>query len=97
MRRRRDRAVGLVVLLATGTLTACTSASTQTTIRSAEAAGGADILMWLDSARMAREVELDLAMAHGDLDRALADLDLSAGAHVPRVALPVTKEPDHGH
>jgi outer membrane protein TolC len=65
--------------------------------RAGYAAGGADILMWLDSARMAREVELDLAMAHGDLDRALADLDLSAGAHVPRVALPVTKEPDHGH
>jgi outer membrane protein TolC len=63
--------------------------------RAGYAAGGADILMWLDSARMAREVELDLAMAHGDLDRALADLDLAAGAHVPRVDLPTVKEPDH--
>jgi cobalt-zinc-cadmium efflux system outer membrane protein len=65
--------------------------------RAGYAAGRADLLMWLDSARMAREVEIDLAMAHGDLDRALADLDLSAGAHVPRVALPAAKEPDHGH
>jgi outer membrane protein TolC len=63
--------------------------------RAGYAAGGADILMWLDSARMAREVELDLAMAHGDLDRALADLDLTAGAHIPRAALPSAKEPDH--
>jgi outer membrane protein TolC len=64
--------------------------------RAGYAAGGADILMWLDSARMARDVELDLAMAHGDLDRALADLDLSTGTHVSRAALPTAKESDHG-
>jgi outer membrane protein TolC len=65
--------------------------------RAGYAAGGTDILMWLDTARMAREVDLDLAMAHGDLDRALADLDWTTGAHVPRTALPSTKEPDHVH
>lgn len=63
--------------------------------RAGYAAGGADVLMWLDSARMAREVELDLAMAHGDLDRALADLDWTAGGHVPRAPLSSSKEPRH--
>jgi outer membrane protein TolC len=65
--------------------------------RAGYAAGGTDILMWLDTARMAREVDLDLAMAHGDLDRALADLDWTTGAHLPRTSLPSAKEPDHVH
>jgi outer membrane protein TolC len=63
--------------------------------RAGYAGGGTDILMWLDTARMAREVDVDLAMAHGDLDRALADLDWTTGAHLPRTALPTAKEVDH--
>jgi outer membrane protein TolC len=65
--------------------------------RAGYAAGGSDILMWLDAARMALDVELDLAMARGDLDRALADLDLAAGGHVPRAPLSASKEPPHVH
>jgi outer membrane protein TolC len=64
--------------------------------RAGYTAGGADILMWLDSARMAREVELDLAMAHGDLDRAIADLDRALGAHVPRTAIHSPMDESHG-
>ncbi len=63
--------------------------------RAGYASGGSDILMWLDAARMALDVELDLAMARGDLDRALADLDFAAGGHVPRVALSADKEQHH--
>lgn len=55
--------------------------------RAGYASGGTDILMWLDAARMARDVELDLAMARGQLEGALADLDFAAGGPVPRVAL----------
>jgi hypothetical protein len=51
--------------------------------------------MWLDTARMALDVEMDVAMARGDLDRALADLDWAAGGRVPRAPLPAAKEPDH--
>jgi outer membrane protein TolC len=64
--------------------------------RAAYASGGSTILMWLDATRMALDVDLSLAMARGDLDRALADLDFAAGAHVPRAPLPASKEPDHG-
>lgn len=64
--------------------------------RAGYAAAGSDILMWLDAARMTLEVDLDLATARGDLDRALADLDLAAGRHVPRASLPLSKEPPHG-
>lgn len=64
--------------------------------RAGYAARGTDLLMWLDAARGAREIDVDLAAAHGDLDRALADLDGAVGAHVPRVALPSPKEPRHG-
>jgi outer membrane protein TolC len=63
--------------------------------RAGYAAGGADILMWLDAARMALDVDLDLAMARGDLDRALADLDWTAGGHVPRAPLAAVKEHSH--
>jgi outer membrane protein TolC len=63
--------------------------------RAGYAAGGADILMWLDAARTALEIDLDLAGARGDLDRALADLDGAAGARVPRVPLPAPKEAGH--
>jgi outer membrane protein TolC len=65
--------------------------------RAGYASRGADILMWLDAARMALDVDLDLAMARGDLDRALADLDLAAGGHVPRVSLSASKELRHDH
>lgn len=64
--------------------------------RAGYAARGTDLLMWLDAARAAREIDVDLAAAHGDLDRALADLDGAVGAHLPRVALPSPKEPRHG-
>jgi outer membrane protein TolC len=63
--------------------------------RAGYAAGGADILMWLDASRMALDVELDLAMARGDLDRALADLDFAAGGHVARAPLSASKETSH--
>ncbi|MBI4700898.1 MAG: TolC family protein [Deltaproteobacteria bacterium] len=51
------------------------------------AAGGSDLLGWLDAVRSALEVELDLAMARADLERALVDLDWAAGAPVARVGL----------
>lgn len=51
-------------------------------------AGGSDILMWLDSARMVLEIELDRSMARADLDRALADLDWTLGARAPRSPIP---------
>ncbi|APR87575.1 Heavy metal RND efflux outer membrane protein, CzcC family protein [Minicystis rosea] len=63
--------------------------------RAGYAAGGTDLLMWLDAARAALEIEVDLATAHGDLDRALADLDWAAGAHVPRAPLPASKDQRH--
>ena len=63
--------------------------------RAGYAAGGTDVLMWLDASRAALEVDVDLAMAHGDLDRAVADLDLAAGGHVPRAPLPDAKERRH--
>jgi len=63
--------------------------------RAGYAAGGTDLLMWLDTARMALDVDMDVAMAHGDLDRALADLDWAAGGRVPRAPIPAAKEPDH--
>lgn len=65
--------------------------------RAGYAAGGSDILMWLDAARMALDIELDLAMARGALERALADLDFAVGARVPRAAIPAPKEPSHDH
>jgi outer membrane protein TolC len=65
--------------------------------RAGYTAGGADILMWLDAARMALDVDLDLAMARGDLDRALADLDWTAGGHVPRAPLAAAKDHSHDH
>jgi outer membrane protein TolC len=65
--------------------------------RAGYAAGGSDILMWLDAARMALDIELDLAMARGALERALADLDFAVGARVPRAAIPAPKEPGHDH
>ncbi len=51
------------------------------------AAGGTDILMWLDAERSSLDVELDVTMARADLDRALADLDWAAGERLPRVPL----------
>ncbi len=60
--------------------------------RAGYASGGTDLLMWLDTARMAREVDLDLAMARGDLDRALADLDWAAGGRVARARIPAAKK-----
>ena len=58
-------------------------------------AGGTDLLMWLDAARAAREIDVDLATARGDLDRALTDLDWAAGGHLPRVNLPASKDNRH--
>ncbi|MFT3765450.1 MAG: TolC family protein [Minicystis sp.] len=63
--------------------------------RAGYAAGGTDILMWLDAARAALEIDVDLATARGDLDRALADLDWAAGAHLPRTPLPASKDQRH--
>jgi outer membrane protein TolC len=63
--------------------------------RAGYAAGGADLLMWLDASRTALDNDVDLAMARGDLDRALADLDFTAGGHVPRAPLSAPKDHDH--
>jgi outer membrane protein TolC len=63
--------------------------------RAGYAARGTDILMWLDASRVALEIDVDLATAHGDLDRALADLDGAIGAHLPRTSLTASKEPRH--
>lgn len=64
--------------------------------RAGYAAGGTDLLMWLDAARAAREIDVDLGGARGDLERALSDLDRATGAEVPRVALRSAKEQHHG-
>ncbi len=66
--------------------------------RAGYAAGGTDILAWLDAERVALEVELATIAARGDLDRALADLDRAAGEHVARTPLPssASKEADNG-
>ena len=63
--------------------------------RAGYAAGGVGLPMWLEAARAALEIDVDLATARGDLDRALADLDWAAGGHVPRAPLTAFKEPDH--
>lgn len=67
------------------------------------ATGSADLMTWLDGERMALDVELELAMARADLERALADLDGAVGEHVRRVPLAVDATPgetkteaDHG-
>jgi outer membrane protein TolC len=64
--------------------------------RAGYASGGADILAWLDAARSSLDVDVELANARADLDRALADLDWAAGEHLPRVSLPTSKEQSHG-
>jgi outer membrane protein TolC len=56
------------------------------------AGGGGDILGWLDAARSSLDVDMDVVSARADLDRALADLDWSAGGKVPRIALSASKE-----
>jgi outer membrane protein TolC len=56
------------------------------------AAGGTDILMWLDAERGLLEVEIDLTVARGDLERALADLDGAVGERVPRVGVPTPEK-----
>ncbi|MFO0757770.1 MAG: TolC family protein [Byssovorax sp.] len=55
--------------------------------RAGYATGGTDLAMWLDAARMALDIDVDVAVARGDLDRALADLDGAAGGRVPRIPL----------
>lgn len=65
--------------------------------RAGYAVGGTDLLMWLDAARAAREIEVELSTARGDLDKALADLDWAAGGHLPRVALSAAKEQEKRH
>lgn len=60
------------------------------------AGGGTDLLMWLDAARMLLEINVDLAGARGDIERALADLDFATGARAPRTAISLPKEPSHG-
>jgi outer membrane protein TolC len=52
---------------------------------------GPDLLSLLDAARAAFDVELDAVAARGELDRALAELDASVGARVPRVPIPTTE------
>lgn len=51
------------------------------------AAGGTDILAWLDAQRASLDVDLELSMARADLDRALADLDAAVGERVPRAPI----------
>jgi outer membrane protein TolC len=58
-------------------------------------AGAGDILSWLDAARSALDVEMDIAGARGELDRALADLDWATGTRVPRVPVSASKEQLH--
>ncbi len=59
------------------------------------AAGGSDLLAWLDAERSSLDVDTELAGARGDLGRALADLDWAAGEHVPRAPLSAERESTH--
>jgi len=59
------------------------------------ATSGTDILMWLDVERSSLDVDIELATARADLDRALADLDGAGGEHLPRTPLPAGKELNH--
>jgi cobalt-zinc-cadmium efflux system outer membrane protein len=61
------------------------------------AAGGSDLLAWLDAERSSLDVDAELAGARGNLARALADLDWAAGEHVPRAPLSAEREPNHEH
>jgi len=62
--------------------------------RAGYAAGGTDFLTWLDAERSSLDVAIELVMARGDLDRALADLDWAVGERVARVPLnPSTETP----
>ena len=63
--------------------------------RAGYAAGGADILAWIDAARSSLDVAMDLVGARAELDRALADLDWAAGGKVPRVPVAQSKEQLH--
>lgn len=65
--------------------------------RAGYAAGGTDILSWLDAVRSAFDVELDLATARADLARALADLEGAIGDRVPRRSLSAPSEAPHVH
>lgn len=63
--------------------------------RTGYATGGADILAWIDAARMVLDVEVELSESRGALDRALADLDFAAGERLPRAPLDTSLENDH--
>jgi outer membrane protein TolC len=55
--------------------------------RAGYAAGGTDVLAWLDAVRASLDIDLDLLMARADLERALADLDHAAAERLPRKPL----------
>lgn len=65
--------------------------------RAGYAAGGTDILTWLDAVRSAFDIELDLGTAHADLARALADLEGAVGDRVPRKLLSAHLETPNAH
>ncbi len=77
-------------LILTGSATPAAQRAVDAT-RAGYAAGGTSILMWLEATRMALDVDIDLATARGDLERALADLDWSTGGRVPRIPLSASK------
>ncbi|MCC6522224.1 MAG: TolC family protein [Polyangiaceae bacterium] len=51
------------------------------------ATGGSDVLMWLDAVRAEVDVTVDISMVRAELERALADVDWTVGAHVARAPL----------
>jgi outer membrane protein TolC len=63
--------------------------------RAGYASGGTELFAWLDAARSSLDVEMELATARADLERALADLDYATGDRAPRT--PLAEYHDHAH
>jgi outer membrane protein TolC len=57
------------------------------------ASGGGSLLEWVDVARTALELEMEVVVLHGELQRAVAALERAVGASLPREPLPEEPTP----